>query len=99
MHEIDHVVRNSTDAERNGEAGDCENQINRMRRECGLPERANYYFSFLPATINSDFRTKFVRLPFDRNKPGTNKKTRYWLVWDASLVGGLEEQRRLIARM
>lgn len=99
LHELDHVVRDSSDAEKNGETGECEDNINRMRRECGLPERADYYFSFLPAAARSDFKTKLVRLPFNAYHAETNKMKRYWLVWDATLVGGLEEQQRLAARL
>lgn len=99
MHEIDHVVHDSVDAVKNGEVGECEDLINRMRRECGVPERADYYYEFLPAAQNSDFKTRFVRLPFDVYKSETNKKSRYWLIWDASLVGGIEEQQRLAARL
>ncbi len=99
MHELDHVVRDSLDAEKNGETGECEDNINRMRRECGLPLRADYYFSFLPAATHSDFKTKFVRLPFNAYNAETNKMKRYWLVWDAGVVGGLDEQKRLAARL
>lgn len=99
MHELDHVVRDSSDAEKNGETGECEDAVNRMRRECGLPLRADYYFSFLPAAAHSDFKTKLVRLPFNAYHAETNKMKRYWLMWDATLVGGLDEQKRLAARL
>ena len=97
LHEIDHVVHDSFDPLREGVAGECEDAINRMRRECGLAERAEYFFTYLPGTTNSDFVTRYVRLAFDQRK-SDKKKKRYWLVWDAALVGGLDEQKQIAAR-
>lgn len=99
LHEIEHVVHDAVDAHKLGEAGECESFINRMRRECGLAERTEYYFTLLPGTNDSDFKTKYVRIAFDLAHPGTNKKERHWLIWDAGLVGGLAEQKSLIARL
>jgi hypothetical protein len=99
LHEIEHVVNDSVDPESLGEAGQCEAFINRMRRECGLAERAEYFFTFLPGTTDSTFMTKFVRIAFDQPRPGDKRRKRHWLVWDASLVGGLEEQKVVAARM
>ena len=99
LHEIEHVVNDSADPEGLGEAGECEAIINRMRRECGLAERAEYFFTFLPGTTESAFMTRFVRIAFDQVSPGEKKKERHWLIWDASLVGGLEEQKVLAARL
>ncbi len=97
LHEIDHVVHDSVDAVAAGETGECEDAINRMRRECGLAERAEYFFTYLPGTTTSDFMTRYVRIAFEQRKPDTKKK-RYWLVWDAALVGGLEEQKQVASR-
>jgi hypothetical protein len=99
LHEFEHVVHDSIDSVKLGEAGECESFINRMRRECGLAERADYYFTLFPGTSDSEFKTEFVRLAFDLSHPGANKKERHWLIWDARLVGGLEEQKSLVARM
>lgn len=99
LHEIDHVVHDSADPAKEGVAGECEGLINRMRRECGQAERADYYFSFVPGTANSGFMTKFVRIAFDQRRTGSAQKKRYWLIWDATLVGGLDEQRLLAARL
>jgi hypothetical protein len=42
LHEIDHVVTNSEDAEDNDtKLGNCEDHINRMREELNLPQRAS----------------------------------------------------------
>lgn len=93
LHELDHIVNDSFDAEYSGETGECEHHINQMRRECHLPQRADYFYSLLPITPDSTFITRFVRLAFDQESAG-NKK-RYWLLWDASLVGGLDQQKQI----
>ena len=96
LHEIDHVVNDSVDSESLGRAGDCEDHINQMRRECHLPERSNYFFTFFPHAEASNFKTKFVRLAFDQ-EDGANKHRRYWLIWDATQVGGLPESKQIAA--
>src|ERR687897_618706 len=45
LHEVEHAVRDSADPEGPGAAGECEEAINRMRRECGLAERAEYFYT------------------------------------------------------
>lgn len=98
LHEFDHVVHDSLDAGSLGETGECEELINRMRRECGLAERAEYFFTLLPGMERSTFSTKLVRLAFDQPQPATNKKKRYWLVWDARTVGGWPDHRQLAVK-
>ena len=88
LHEIDHVVEDSEDP-KDDVPGDCEAHINRMRRELGLPVRNSYFFSFLPVKNFGNVISRFVRLGFDDESDSTSKKKRYWLVWDAALVGGL----------
>ena len=90
LHELDHVVNDSLDATDDLQSGECEAHINVMRRECNLPLRANYFFTYLPFT-QRDFRTRFVRLAFEHTDALTNKHRRYWVMWDAGLVGGLPE--------
>ena len=80
------------DATALGETGECESHINQMRRECDLPERADYFSTLSPLSADTTFTTRLVRLAFEEQKP-TGKKKRYWLVWDASVVGGLEENQ------
>lgn len=88
LHELDHVVNGSEDPENNsGTAGDCEAHINQMRTEIGLPIRSNYFFSPLPAAGDPNFKTRLVRLSFLQSAASTRVK-RYWLVWDATVVGG-----------
>ena len=92
LHEIDHVVRDSEDARDVKAVGACEDHINRMRLEVGLPVRVDYFFSrtYLKADLN--FNARYVRLSFER------QAKRYWLVWDATTVGGLigDSQRALV---
>ena len=92
LHEIDHVVSDSVDPQQGMSAGDCEGHVNKMRRELGLPVRSSYFFSFLPASNEGVFISRFVRLGFDHTNSGTAKTKRYWLIWDAAVVGGLETQ-------
>lgn len=93
LHELDHVVNGSRDATSLGETGECEAHINQMRRECNLPQRAAYFSTLLPLTADSAFMTRFVRLAFEQQQPATNKKKRYWVIWDVNLVGGAEQNQ------
>lgn len=92
LHELDHIVNKSADATSLGDSGECEAHINQMRRECNLPERADYFSTLAPLAANTTFTTRLVRLAFDEQTSGTKKK-RYWLIWDARVVGGLEENQ------
>jgi hypothetical protein len=98
LHELAHVVYDYPDAEGADGAGECESLINRMRRECGLAERADYFFDFFPGAEQSPFMTRLVRLAFDQQSATTNKKKRYWVMWDANIVGGLEQPRQLATK-
>lgn len=89
LHEIDHVVSDSNDPHQDSNAGDCEGHINKMRRELGLPVRSSYFYSFLPIKNDSNLVSRFVRLGFDEESGPASKPRRYWLVWDAAVVGGL----------
>ena len=87
LHEIDHVVEGSQDPLENV-AGDCESHINQMRRELGVPTRNSYFYSFLPLKNDVNLISRFVRLGFESDATPSKKK-RYWLIWDAAVVGGL----------
>lgn len=89
LHELEHIVNDSTDASSLGETGECEAHLNQMRRECNLPERADYFSTLLPIA-DGTFRTRLVRIAFEQTLTAANKKKRYWLVWDANVVGGQE---------
>jgi hypothetical protein len=92
LHEIDHVVVDSQDPQRDTSAGDCEGHINKMRRELGLPVRSSYFFSLLPVNNDGVLISRFVRLGFHHTNGSAAKTKRYWLIWDAAVVGGLETQ-------
>lgn len=88
LHELDHVTEDSQDPQQDV-PGDCEGRINRMRRELGLPVRNSYFFSFLPVKSDGNLISRFVRLGFDQDNAIPSKRRRYWLIWDAAVVGGL----------
>jgi hypothetical protein len=89
LHEMDHVVQDSQDPQYDTSVGDCESHINNMRRELGLPIRNSYFFSYLPVKKDGNVISRFVRLRFDQVSGASTKTKRYWLVWDAAIVGGL----------
>ncbi|HST50386.1 MAG TPA: hypothetical protein VLJ61_00145 [Pyrinomonadaceae bacterium] len=97
LHEIEHVVNDSVDPKGPGAAGECEAAINAMRRECGLAERAEYFYTPMPGAESGDFKTRFVRLAFERTRDG-NKRRRYWLYWDAGLTGGLPDANQVASK-
>lgn len=97
MHEIEHAVRDSADARGPGAAGECEGAINVMRRECGLAERAEYFYTPMPGSDGGDFRTRLVRLAFT-HKRADKKQQRYWLVWDAALTGGTNDANQVASK-
>ena len=91
LHELQHVVNDTPDTRLLGEPGNCESHINAMRRELHLPERADYHFVAVPASLDTEFKTRLVRLAFVRRIKGNNQK-RYWVIWDAAAVGGINAQ-------
>lgn len=97
LHEFDHVVHNSVDADCLGEIGECEAHINEMRRECGLPLRAEYFHTYSPLTAHSAFISRLVQLAFEQEETPSRKKKRYLVVWDANLVGGTTQDKKLAA--
>ena len=96
LHEIDHVVSDSEDPKDEKGIGECEDHINEMRLEVGLPVRTEYFFSRAYLKADPNFNARYVRLSFERRDASQTK--RYWLVWDAVTVGGLiaEGQRALV---
>jgi hypothetical protein len=95
LHELDHIANDSRDATSFADAGECESRINAMRRECNLPQRIDYFYTFSPLTQNSSFATKLMRLAFEQTQTGSQKKRRYWVIWDANVIGGLDQQKEL----
>ena len=95
LHEFDHIINDSPDAVSLSETGECEAHINQMRRECDLPERVNYFYTVLPLSSDTGFANRLVRLAFDQVQPSANKRKRYWVLWDANVVGGLDVQKQI----
>jgi hypothetical protein len=95
LHELDHVVNDSEDSIAEGDAGVCEAHINQMRLECNLPRRTDYFFTDFPQTDEGAFITRFVRIAFEQQETPTGKRHRYWVVWDANRVGGLNQQKQI----
>lgn len=87
IHEVAHVVHNFGDTDALHETGECEMFVNQMRREVGVAERVSYFFTLLPGQQRSEFKNRLVRLAFDHHDPATKKKKRFWLIWDANMVG------------
>jgi hypothetical protein len=98
LHEIAHVVHDSADADTNKGVGECEELINKMRRECGVAERAEYFFNYFPGQESSQFDTRFVRLAFDLKSSNTRKNKRMWIMWDGAVVGGLDNSRQVASK-
>jgi hypothetical protein len=63
-----------------------------MRHEMNLPIRADYFYELFPNSERSEFRTRFVRLAFEQKDPAAKKSRRYWVMWDATVVGGINSQ-------
>lgn len=97
LHELDHIANDSRDATSFADAGECETRINEMRLECNLPQRTAYFYTSSPLTENTTFSIKLMRLAFEQTQPGSTRKRRYWIIWDANLVGGLDQQKELAA--
>ena len=95
LHELDHVANDSKDGGALGETGDCEARINEMRLECNLPLRTDYFYTLSPLTLDTTFTTRLVRLAFEQPQSGEAKKKRYWVTWDANLVGGIDQQKQV----
>lgn len=92
LHELDHVVNDLSDSSNPSETGECEAHINVMRSELDLPIRVDYFYALFPDSERSEFRTRFVRLAFDLKDATTKKRHRYWVMWDAMVVGAINTQ-------
>ena len=89
LHELDHVVADSKDPDEQGLLGDCENHVNVMRSEVGLPLRVEYFFTESHLKTDPNFGNKLVRLAFEQYDANKARTRRYWLMWDSTAVGGL----------
>jgi hypothetical protein len=91
MHELGHAILGLRDPASEVEgAGECEDYINRIRRELNLPERQNYIartrsVPFTTANGNREHaELNFVHLG---DAPGLAKPQNFSLLWEASTVG------------
>jgi len=98
LHELDHIVTDSADAEDVSDIGECEDHINLMREELGLPLRSNYFFTASALKTDPNFNRRFVRLAFEQRSTSTRRSKRYWLTWDSAAVGGLAISSKRLAR-
>ena len=89
LHELDHVVRDTEDADVNDHLGECEKHINEMREELGLPLRADYFYRPTLLRTNPNFRTNFVSLSFEQRDTATGKLKTFLLTWDSEAVGSI----------
>ena len=91
LHELGHAVWSLRDAEANGEPGECETYINRIRRELNLPERQAYFAKARAGTLNpSTGIRQIAELVFVRagTKPGKQPRQEQFLLrWEAESVG------------
>lgn len=90
LHELAHGalgLRDAASAE--AEPGDCENYINRIRRELDLPERLRYRAQRKLATVGPDLSDRWAELSFVRvvSKGGKHKIERSYLRWNLAVVG------------
>ena len=97
LHELDHIIADSHDPHATLTSGECETHINNMRKELDLPIRMDYFFSSLPVNPDPRLVSRFVRLRFEQREP-SRKTKRYWVIWDAAIVGGLPSDRLVSSR-
>lgn len=91
LHELCHAVLGLRDPREGiNEAGDCENHINRIRRELGLPERQNYIArSRLVVQSSGQATSRLAEIIFARSDEGKSRQW-FYLTWEMRLVGGRE---------
>ena len=96
LHELGHAALGLRDA--SGDAaglGECEEFINRIRRELGLPERQTYVaqVNTISASTPSQISTRLAKLTFARasEKQGQLKLEKFDLKWDAPRVGPIRD--------
>jgi hypothetical protein len=90
LHELGHGVLRLRDAANPAQLGECEEYINRIRRELGLPERQRYFTRDQLVTVSSGGRTAVqAELVFARavEKQGRVKTEESYLRWETQSVG------------
>lgn len=92
LHELAHAVWRLPDVVSEGEEpGECERYITRIRRELHLPERQHYEAG---ARTRANRPQLIAELRFIRfsEKHGQLRRERFFLLWDAEMVGALAER-------
>jgi hypothetical protein len=96
LHELVHAVLDLHDTGLGGDGlGDCEQYINIIRRELGLPERQAYLATVRDSVQSSTgVSTKLAELQFARalDRDGKTRIEHYYLNWEAQRVGRLSIQ-------
>jgi hypothetical protein len=91
LHELVHAVLDLRDAgEERAGPGNCEDYINRIRRELRLPERQHYFARLRDvAPFPQGGTVKRAELMFARanGQDGRTKIERFYLNWEAQQVG------------
>lgn len=93
LHELGHAALGLHDAMVNGQGpGECEEFINQIRRDLGVPERQNYVAqTYVRKSFTSQFHMRQAELFFASSPAfGKNKQT-INLNWDAERVGGVRQ--------
>jgi hypothetical protein len=97
LHELAHGALRLSDARTRDEGpGDCENYINIIRRDLGLPERQHYFARVIERSSGSTTgaTTRTAELVFLKASTveGREKKEFFILSWEASVVGQIKSQ-------
>ncbi|MDX2040012.1 MAG: hypothetical protein SF097_02135 [Acidobacteriota bacterium] len=91
LHELAHAIWGLPDARsEEDEPGECENYINRIRRELHLPERQSYEAPARPRGLSTRLIAELCFIRFSE-KNGKLRQKRFFLRWDAARVGGLAD--------
>ncbi len=100
LHELVHGVYHLRDAvEDRNELGECEDFVNTIRRDLGLPERQKYMARIYKSAMPSGSFLQKAELEFTRTKEknGTLKTERVFLSWDTQKVGAVMADEQLLA--
>ena len=90
LHELVHAVRKLKDSVNEWEEiGDCEREVNTMRKELGLPERQQYVARSQTVKSPIGWTIRMAELQFARTdfRNGKLKTDEYKLSWDVNRVG------------
>ncbi len=99
LHELGHGVYHLRDAvDDPEELGDCENFVNTIRRDLGLPERQKYMARIYKSGMPAGSITQRAELPFTRTKEknGNLKTETVFLTWETGKVGAVTADTQLL---